>query len=142
MDNEKVKVTDLRSALELLKSVPGQLIETNELVDPNAELSGVYRYIGAGGTVMRPTQIGPAMIFNNVRGHEDAKVLIGLLASRERVGLLLDSKPQRLGFLLNEAVKRPIAPIVVSKDKAKCQEVGCLCNSYSGWHLTRRLILH
>lgn len=123
MSDEKVKVTDLRSALELLKSVPGQLIETNEPVDPNAELSGVYRYIGAGGTVMRPTRLGPAMIFNNVKEHGGARVVIGLLASRERVGLLLDSKPERLGFLLNEAVKNPIAPVVVSKEKAKCQEV-------------------
>lgn len=40
---EKIKVTDLRSALELLKTVPGQLIETDEPVDPHAEISGVYR---------------------------------------------------------------------------------------------------
>lgn len=114
---------DLRSAIELLKSVPGQLVETNEPVDPHAEISGVYRYAGAGGTVMRPTQIGPAMIFNNVKGHEDARVIIGLLESRERVGLLLNEKPERLGFLLNEAVQHPIQPVVVPNDKAKCQEV-------------------
>ena len=121
MSNKKVR--DLRSALELLSSVPGQLIETNEAVDPHAELSGVYRHVGAGGTVMRPTQIGPAMIFNNVNGHEDARVIIGLLASRERVGLLLDCKPERLGFLLNEAVKKPIDPVTIPQEKAKCQEV-------------------
>lgn len=117
------KVTDLRSALELLKTVPGQLIETNEPVDPHAELSGVYRHVGAGGTVMRPTNIGPAMVFNTIKGHENARVVIGLLASRERVGLMLGTKPDRLGFLLNEAVKHPIEPVTVSKDKAKCQEV-------------------
>jgi 4-hydroxy-3-polyprenylbenzoate decarboxylase len=122
MSTERSKITDLRSALERLKGVPGQLIETSEEADPNAEISGVYRYIGAGGTVMRPTRIGPAMIFNNVKGHKDARVLIGLLASRERVGLMLDSKPERLGFLLNEAVKHPIQPIVI-KEKPKCQEV-------------------
>ncbi|MDR3599586.1 MAG: UbiD family decarboxylase [Desulfosporosinus sp.] len=123
MPTEKIKVYDLRSALELLRSVPGQLIETDELVDPHAELSGVYRYIGAGGTVKRPTQIGPAMIFNNVKGHEDAKVIIGLLASRKRVGLMLDTEPERLGFLLNEAVKNPISPVTVKQDKALCQEI-------------------
>ncbi|MCM8710310.1 UbiD family decarboxylase [Clostridium sp. SYSU_GA19001] len=122
-ENKKIKVIDLRSAIELLKSIPGQLIETDEPVEPLAELSGVYRHIGAGGTVMRPTSKGPAMIFNNVKGHEDARVLIGLLASRERVGLLLDEKPERLGFLLNEAVKNPIQPVTVSKEKALCQEV-------------------
>jgi len=114
---------DLRSAIELLKSVPGQLIETDEPVDPHAEISGVYRYVGAGGTVMRPTQKGPAMIFNHVKGHEDARVIIGLLASRERVGLLLNEKPERLGFLLNEAVQNPIQPVVISNNEAVCQEV-------------------
>ena len=123
MSEKMNKVTDLRSALELLKSIPGQLIETDEPVNPHAELSGVYRHVGAGGTVMRPTKIGPAMVFNHVLGHEDSSVVIGLLASRERVGLMLDTKPERLGFLLNEAVKNPIDPITISNDKAKAQEV-------------------
>ncbi|AKA68396.1 UbiD family decarboxylase [Clostridium scatologenes] len=121
--NEKNKITDLRSAIKLLASIPGQLIETNEPVDPHAELSGVYRYIGAGGTVMRPTKIGPAMIFNNVKGHKNARVIIGLLASRERVGLMLDSKPEKLGFLLNESVKNPITPVTIPQTEAVCQEV-------------------
>lgn len=42
------KVNDLRSALALLKSMPGQLIETDVEVEPKAELSGVYRHVGAG----------------------------------------------------------------------------------------------
>ncbi|HEY3426208.1 MAG TPA: UbiD family decarboxylase [Negativicutes bacterium] len=118
-----VKVTDLRSALELLRTVPGQLIETDELVDPHAELAGVYRYVGAGGTVQRPTRIGPAMTFNNVKGHKGAKVVMGVFASRERVALMLGTKPDRLGFLLNEAVKCPIAPITISQEQALCQEI-------------------
>ena len=116
-------IKDLRSALELLRTIPGQIIETNEPVDPHAELSGVYRHVGAAGTVMRPTKIGPAMIFNNVKGHEDARVLIGLLASRERVAVLLNSTPEKLGFLLNEAVKAPVAPVTIPNEKAPCQEV-------------------
>jgi len=123
MCNNKAKVTDLRSAIELLRSIKGQLIETSEPVNPHAELSGVYRHIGAGGTVQRPTQIGPAMIFNKIIGHEDAKVLIGLLSSRERVGFLLDCEPSRLGFLLNEAVTRPIAPITIANQQALCQQI-------------------
>lgn len=122
MVEKEAKITDMRSALELLKSVSGQLIETDEPVDPQAEISGVYRHVGAGGTVMRPTRKGPAMIFNNVKGHPDARVLIGLLASRERVAMMLGTEPERLGFLLNEAVKHPIQPVVI-KEKPKCQEV-------------------
>jgi UbiD family decarboxylase len=123
MSVTEIKVTDLRSALELLKTVPGQLIETDEPVDPHAELSGVYRHVGAGGTVKRPTRIGPAMMFNNVKGHEDAKVIIGLLASRERVALLLGTQPDRLGFLLKDAVKNAIAPITIPAEKALSREV-------------------
>ncbi|MCC8137999.1 MAG: UbiD family decarboxylase [Clostridiales bacterium] len=117
------KVTDLRSALELLKTMPGQLVETDVEVEPMAQLSGVYRHVGAGGTVQRPTQEGPAMIFNNVKGHPDAKVLIGLLASRKRVGALLDCDPKRLGFLLKDSVTNPIPPVEIPREKAKCQEV-------------------
>ncbi|MCD7818899.1 MAG: UbiD family decarboxylase [Lachnospiraceae bacterium] len=117
------KVTDLRSALELLKTMPGQLVETDVEVEPMAELSGVYRHVGAGGTVQRPTQEGPAMIFNNVKGHPDAKVLIGLLASRKRVGALLDCDPKRLGFLLKDSVTNPIPPIEIPQSEAKCQEI-------------------
>jgi UbiD family decarboxylase len=120
---QDINVLDLRSALELLRNIPGQLIETSEPVDPHAELSGVYRYVGAGGTVQRPTRIGPAMIFNHVKGHEDAKVAIGLMSSRERVALLLGTEPEKLGHLLREGVKNAIAPVTVSADKAKCQEV-------------------
>ncbi|MCD8014738.1 MAG: UbiD family decarboxylase [Lachnospiraceae bacterium] len=117
------KVTDLRSALELLKTMPGQLVETDVEVEPMAQLSGVYRHVGAGGTVQRPTQEGPAMIFNNVKGHPDAKVLIGLLASRKRVGALLDCDPKRLGFLLKDSVTNPIPPVEIPREQAKCQEV-------------------
>ena len=117
------KVIDLRSALDLLREIPGQLVETDVAVEPLAELSGVYRYVGAGGTVMRPTKEGPAMIFNNVKGHPDARVVIGLLASRTRVGHLLDCDPKRLGFLLKDAVNTPIDPVVVGPEEAVCQEV-------------------
>lgn len=116
-------INDLRSALELLQTIDGQYVETDVEVDPNAELSGVYRYVGAGGTVSRPTREGPAMVFNNVKGHPDARVAIGVLASRKRVGYLLGEKPENLGKLLNRAVSNPIPPVVVDASKAQCQEV-------------------
>lgn len=117
------EVIDLRSALELLESIPGQMVHTDVEVDPSAELAGVYRYVGAGVTVARPTKTGPAMTFENVKGHPGAKVVIGLLASRKRVGYLLNSKPEKLGFMMRDAVKNAIAPVVVDKSKAQCQEV-------------------
>lgn len=115
-------IFDLRSAIEFLKTKPGQWVETDVPVNPDAELCGVYRFVGAGGTVKRPTTEGPAMMFNNVEGFPGARVAIGLLASRKRVADLLGSQPDRLGFLLNEAVLNPVPPVVVGADKALCQE--------------------
>ena len=117
------KVNDLRSALELLKTLQGQLIETDVEVDPMAELAGVYRYVGAGGTVQRPTKEGPAMIFNNIKGHKDVRVLIGLLASRRRVAALLDCEPENLGKLLYRSVDNPIAPVLTNAKLPLCQQV-------------------
>ncbi len=116
------KIKDLRSALELLERMPGQLMETDVEVDPMAELAGVYRYVGAGGTVERPTKEGPAMIFNNVKGHPDAKIAIGVLASRKRVAALLGCESEDLGKMLYKSVADPIAP-VMTEGPAACQEV-------------------
>ncbi len=116
-------IHDLRSALDFLKEIPGQLVETDVEADPEAELCGVYRHVGAGGTVQRPTKEGPAMIFNSIKGHPGARVAIGLLANRERVAKMLDADPRRLGFLLNDAVLNPIEPIEVREDQAPCHEV-------------------
>lgn len=116
-------VCDLRSALELLASMPGELVQTDVEVDPIAELSGVYRKVGAWGTCQRPTRQGPAMIFNKVKGYDNFRVAIGLLGSRRRVGAMLDCAPENLGKLLMNSVKHAIAPVTVSADKAPCQEV-------------------
>lgn len=113
---------DLRSALELLSHMKGQLAETDVPVDPEAELSGVYRYVGAGGTVKRPTREGPAVIFNRVRGFDGARVAIGVLASRKRAAAILGAEPSRLGWLLKDAAEKPLDPVVVEGPQP-CQEV-------------------
>ena len=71
---------------------------------------------------MRPTGKGPAVLFNNVKGHPDARVAIGVLASRERVAALLDSSPEKLGHLLRDSAAHPIEP-VLTEEKPVCQEV-------------------
>ena len=118
-----MNVTDLRSALTLLRTMPGQLIETDVEVDPNAELAGVYRYAGAGGTVMRPTKVnGPAMLFHHVKGHPGTSCAIGVLASRDRVAALFGCKKEDLGHLIQRCAANPIDPVLVEGD-APCQEV-------------------
>lgn len=121
--NNRTDILDLRTALEVLRQTPGQLVETDIPVEPKAELSGVYRHVGAGGTVQRPTKVnGPAMLFHNVNGFEDASVAIGVVGSRERVAQLFGCKKEELGRLLCECAKNPIEP-VVTEEEAPCQEV-------------------
>jgi UbiD family decarboxylase len=114
---------DLRKVLEELKQIPGQYHETDVEIDPEAELSGVYRYIGAGGTVQRPTQEGPAMTFNNIKGFPGTRVSIGTMASRKRVGEILHHDYRTLGRLLKDSVENPVKPVKVSKEDAPVQEV-------------------
>lgn len=114
---------DLRRVLDEIKDDPAEYHETNEPVDPNAELCGVFRYIGARGTVERPTKLGPTMMFNNVKGFPDTRVLIELMASRQRVGKMFHTDYAHLGEYLNQAVSKPVAPVVVDEDKVPAHEV-------------------
>jgi UbiD family decarboxylase len=93
----KSDITDLRSAIEVLKKIPGQCIETYRLVNPKAEIAGIYRHVGARGTIKRPTKIGPMMLFNNIDGYKDARVAIGVVCSRERVGYIMNKDTKKLG---------------------------------------------
>ena len=121
--NTRTDILSLRDALDRLKEIPGQLVETDIETDLAAELSGVYRYVGAGGTVKRPTTVdGPAMIFNNIKDHPGAKVAIGVLASRARVADLFGCRVEELGRLCGECAQNPIMPVVTEED-APCQEV-------------------
>ena len=123
VNRTETNVRSLRDALALLETLPGQLVRTAAEVDPVAELSGVYRYVGAGRTVQRPTTVdGPAMIFENVKGHPGARVAIGVLASRTRVARLLGCAKEKLGHLLCECAAHPLDP-VVTDEAAPCQEV-------------------
>ena len=119
MENQ---INDLRSAIALLQRHEGQYIETDRPVDPNAELAGVYRHIGAGGTVKRPTRTGPAMMFNSIKGYPHSRILVGMHASRERAALLLGCEPSELAKHVGQAVKKPVAPVVVPASQAPCQE--------------------
>lgn len=114
---------DLRKVLREIKNNPENYHEMNVEIDPDAEISGVYRYIGAGGTVERPTAEGPAMMFNNLKGFPNTRVLIGLMASRKRDGRILHHDYKTLGHFLKDAVENPVHPIKVDKKDAPVQEV-------------------
>ncbi|MBI4877929.1 MAG: UbiD family decarboxylase [Acidobacteria bacterium] len=117
------EIVDLRTALEFLATIPGQLVSTREPVDPVAELAGVYKLVGAGTPVAPPTRVdGPAMLFENVKGY-GMPVVTGVLASRPRTALLMNSSIGRLPFDLLEALNHPRPPVVIPGGEAPCQEV-------------------
>ena len=66
------QITDLRTALDFLAERPGQLVSTDVEVDPYLEIAGIYRKVGSGTPTAPPTQIGPAMLFNKVKGSDMA----------------------------------------------------------------------
>ena len=119
---EAPAIVDLRTALEFLAGQPGQLISTPTPVDPYLELAGVYRRVGAGTPVAPPTRLGPAVLFEHLKGFE-MRAVAGVLASRLRTALLLGTTPDRLAFELLAALDRPIPPVVVPPTDAPCQEV-------------------
>ena len=121
-DRPRADIVDLRTALAFLSSIPGQLVSTCEPVNPVAELAGVYKLIGAGTPVEPPTRVGPAMIFERVIGY-DMPVVVGVLASRERTALLLNSTAERLPFDLLDALDHPHPPVLVERANAPCQQV-------------------
>lgn len=118
-----VKVDDLRSALDLLSRNAGQLIITQESVDPDTELAAVYKQIGGGTTLPPPTKTGPAMLFENIKRYKGIRIAVGLLAQRERAALLMGTTMAGLPRLLLDAVEKPIPPVMTKEKKVHCQEV-------------------
>jgi len=116
-------IDSLRSALEYIKDMPGEYAETDEPVDPLGEIAGVYRYIGAQGTITRPTKKGPAVVFNNIKGFPGQRCSIGVLGSRERIAKLLGIEEKEITRAFTQASMHPVAPVVVESDRAPCREV-------------------
>lgn len=116
-------VSDLRSALDVLAEHPEHLVSSKEPIDPRLELAAVYRHAGAGTPAPPPTRIGPAMVFENVSGYPGVRLAVGVLASRERAALLLDSAIDKLPLRLIEALDNAVAPVLCGNGFAPCQEV-------------------
>jgi len=115
-------IDDLRSALQFLAEHPGQLVSTDVEVDPYLELPAVYRRVGSGTPTPPPTKIGPAMLFNRLKGSQ-MRAVAGILASRDRTAKLLGSSRERLPFDMLDALARPVPPVVVDRAAAPCQQV-------------------
>lgn len=64
------------------------------------------------------------MVFNNVKGFDDAKVCIGMLSSRKRVAALLGMSEQYLGLEMGKKLSETIPPAMIEEGRhIDCQEV-------------------
>jgi len=114
-------VRDLRSALEFLATIPGQLVSTRAPVDPNAELGRRLQTRGRGNAARSTDPHRPRMRRREGQGLRHAGSR-RILASRERTALLMNSTIEAAALRFARALKHPCPPVTVTG--AACQEVG------------------
>ena len=99
----------LRDLLEQLGK-NNQLLHVKREVDTNLEMAAVINALDE-----RP------VVFENVKGYENFKVVAGLCSRRELVANALGCKKEELLKKLADAINNPVEPEIISK--APCQEV-------------------
>ena len=105
-------VTSLRSALEWIDS-QGDMLTTEVEVNPDLEITGVQKHLDGG----------PVVLFNNVKGKPNARVITNLLADMNVVDKLFGyESPQDRTKKIAYAMTHPLAPAEVSQSHAPCQE--------------------
>jgi len=104
-------ITTVRGLIEYFKK-EGELLTTQEEVDPICEVTGVAKAFDGG----------PAVLFENVKGYPGHRIFVNAFGNRSRLAKIFDvSDPKKLKFKVLDAMKNPIPPEVVND--APCQEV-------------------
>lgn len=107
----KKDITNCRGTLEFLKE-EGELLTVGGKVDPIYEVAGIAKALDNSF----------ALLFQNVKGYPNCRVLAGLFSRGERLAKIFGvSSPKELKFKGLEAIKNPIPPKMV--DGGPCQEV-------------------
>ncbi|MGR9109112.1 MAG: UbiD family decarboxylase [Gammaproteobacteria bacterium] len=112
-------ITDLRSALEFLRSRDGELETVSEPLQAFCEIGAIYARKGGGVPVRPPTRQGPAMLFKRAMP-ADRPVVLGVFGSRERCAAYIGTSPDKIAEQLIDAAKNPIPPRLT--DQAPVQE--------------------
>ncbi|MEH2958167.1 UbiD family decarboxylase [Candidatus Merdisoma sp. JLR.KK006] len=119
--NNRTDILSLRDALQVLKGVPGQLAETEVEVDPAAELSGVYRYVGAGPYIT----MGMCYATHPDTGLSDVTIHRMCIQSRDELSIFLQPGSRHIGAMAERATElnQPL-PISVSIGVDPAIEIG------------------
>ncbi|PPC91362.1 MAG: carboxylyase [Methylobacter sp.] len=102
-------ISDLRTALEFLKTQDGELQTISQPVQAFCEISAIYAEKAGGVPVKPPTRQGPAMLFERVMP-VDQPVVLGVFGSRERCAAYIGTTPDKIADCLIEASKNPLSP--------------------------------
>ena len=107
----KIDIHNLRTALDSLRGTDELLISEKE-IDPALELMGMAKHFDGGST----------LLFENVKGYPNGRLLTNLFADENRVSRLFGvDDPRQFKFKCVDAIHNPILPVVV--ENAPCQEV-------------------
>ena len=119
--NNRTDILSLRDALQVLNEVPGQLAETEVEVDPAAELSGVYRYVGAGPYIT----MGMCYATHPDTGLSDVIIHRMCIQSRDELSIFLQPGSRHIGAMAERATElnQPL-PISVSIGVDPAIEIG------------------
>lgn len=88
----------------------GNLIEISRSVDPYLEAA----------SIIRATDGGPAVLFNDVKGHPGRTIVANIFGNRQRTARMFGVESDYLPKFLAEAALRPIPSVNVNE--AACQE--------------------
>ncbi|RLB02494.1 MAG: hypothetical protein DRG83_08440, partial [Deltaproteobacteria bacterium] len=100
------------SVRELLSKFEDEFIIIEKEVDPIDEIAGIQQAL----------QDSYALLFTNVKGFPDVRIIGNAFSRSERVARMFDVKEFReLKFKCREAMKNPLPPQIVTD--APCQEV-------------------
>src|SRR5438093_492262 len=102
----------LRGMIEWLRA-SGRLLETDAVVDPDLEITGVQKHFDGSYPIL----------FKNVKGYPHLECVTNLYAKMDIIEDLFGWKdPQERTRRLAQAITHPIPPIEVPSSEAPCQE--------------------
>src|SRR5947209_228472 len=102
----------LRGMIEWLRA-SGRLLETDAVVDPDLEITGVQKHFDGSYPIL----------FKNVKGYPNLECVTNLYAKMDIIEDLCGWKdPQERTRRLAQAITHPIPPIEVPSSEAPCQE--------------------
>ncbi len=106
---------DLRTYLkQLVSRYPDSLKVVDKETDPRFGITAYASKLAQSGQY-------PGLLFTNVKGSE-LSCISNLLTSNERIALYLDCDVQDIPRVYGERLKKPVAPVEVSKQEAPVKE--------------------